>query len=391
MDTISLNDLRTLFEAERGPCISLYMPALRGEQEGLQNRVRLKNLLTEAEQQLLDRGVSAVEARRYLAPGRALVDDGEFWKDQSEGLVLFLGADLMRHWRLPTRFEPFVEVADRFYVKPLWPFTRRDTNYYILAFSQNVVRLFETTRWTIEEHPAELPAGIDQVLGYDEPEALVQTHSAQPALRGKQSAVFHGQGGGVDPKKAELLTYCRAIDRAVARVLHGHTQPLVFAGVGYLFSMYQTINSYPHLAPAAIEGSPDYLTPHVLRERGWAIAEPLLRAKQTEAARQFSAAVGNGLASTDIPEVVQASCEGRLATLFVSDSGQLWGRVDPATHRVDLLDGRQPDAVELLNLAARATHESRGEVFVVPADEIPGGGVLAAVLRYRVPLASPGV
>jgi hypothetical protein len=48
-----------------------------------------------------------------------LADDDEFWAEQAHSLAVFATPELLRTYRLPNRLENAVEVADRFYVKPL--------------------------------------------------------------------------------------------------------------------------------------------------------------------------------------------------------------------------------------------------------------------------------
>jgi ribosomal protein L35 len=85
----------------------------RGEQSG---KIRLKNLLEGAEERLIASGLRAPETRGLLGPGRKLLDDGMFWQCQSDGLAMFLPAEVFRFYRIPFDFEELVVVADRFHM-----------------------------------------------------------------------------------------------------------------------------------------------------------------------------------------------------------------------------------------------------------------------------------
>ena len=63
MDSINPSDLRGLVGDHKSPCISLYMPTHPVGDAGLQDRIRLKNLLAEAEERLTRRGMRSAEAR----------------------------------------------------------------------------------------------------------------------------------------------------------------------------------------------------------------------------------------------------------------------------------------------------------------------------------------
>jgi hypothetical protein len=61
---------------------------------------------------------------------------------------------------------------------------------------------------------------------------------------------------------------------------------------------------------------------------------------------------------------------------------QIWGRFDERTYHTVVLENPEPVAQDLLNLAAVHTYATGGNVYAVPAEEVPGGGVVASVFRY---------
>jgi hypothetical protein len=91
------------------------------------------------------------------------------------------------------------------------------------------------------------------------------------------------------------------------------------------------------------------------------------------------------MATSDLKAGVKAAQVGRVATLFVPLGIEQWGRYEPETHRVVLDPGPQPENQDLYDLAARQTLLNSGRVYAVPADELPGDGDLAAILRYAEP------
>jgi hypothetical protein len=53
----------------------------------------------------------------------------------------------LRSYRLPLPFEQLVVISDDFHLKPPLPFFASDGRFYILALSQNQVRLLEGIRY----------------------------------------------------------------------------------------------------------------------------------------------------------------------------------------------------------------------------------------------------
>jgi hypothetical protein len=58
---------------------------------------------------------------------------------------MFSAPDVFRHYRLPFPFQEFVVVTERFHVKPLLPLLSGDGQFYLLALSQNGVRVLQGT------------------------------------------------------------------------------------------------------------------------------------------------------------------------------------------------------------------------------------------------------
>jgi hypothetical protein len=86
--------LRFLLDESRAPAVSIFLPTHRAGQEIRQDPIRLKNLVRQAEQQLIDEGTRAAEACNLLEPVAALVEDSAFWRRQAEGLAVFRSPDV---------------------------------------------------------------------------------------------------------------------------------------------------------------------------------------------------------------------------------------------------------------------------------------------------------
>ena len=92
MDTFSTSDLRNLAGSQSGLCVTIYMPTHAAGQNGQQDALRLKNLLSQAEHALVEQGVRSPDARRMLDPIREFPNEPAFWEKRSDGLALFIRA-----------------------------------------------------------------------------------------------------------------------------------------------------------------------------------------------------------------------------------------------------------------------------------------------------------
>ena len=383
MDSFGASELRRLIEVRTGPCVSIFLPTHAASEQGQQDTVRLKNLLQHAEQQLADGWMRAVESRNLLQPARNLLEDRDFWDSRSHGLAVFLAPGVFQSYRLPRPFDEFATVRQRFHVKPVLPLVTDGHQFFVLALSQNRIRLLLVSKYSVEnvEVPG-LPTNLDEALNYAGADRGAQVHSAMHGSFGKQAAVFHGQGGRPETRKDELAQFFRLIDAALRPVLRDQSRPLLLAGVGYLLPIFREISSYSHLASPQLDGNCDYLTDHQLHQRVWPLMEPTFERVRVEDAAKYRQLAGTGKTADDIRQIVPAAQAGRIGTLFVDIHALQWGLFDAPTGSVQLHEQAYPGDDDLLDLAAAETLLHRGTVYSVEPDEVPGGQSAAAMYRY---------
>lgn len=383
VDLVSWSDLIALTGEHAEPCISVFMPTHRTGPGIQQDPLRLKNLLLEAAEQLRPGRLRSPEVRRLLQPAQDLVRQRLFWQHQADGLALFISPGWIRSYRLPLALPELVVVADRFHIKPLLPLFAAEGRFFVLALSQNEIRLLAGSRHTVAAVDLhDVPSSLEEALKYeDDPEKQRPHHVASRGGPGAR-VVFHGHGIGMEVQKGRILRYFQAVDRGLREVLGDGPAPLVLAGVEYLFAIYREANTYPHLLQEGIPGNPERLRPADLHRRAWTLVEPVFRGARQEAAARFRRLAGTGLTSTDLGEVLSAAHDGRVEILFVSIDDQHWGTLESRSGSVNVRGDPQSGDRDLVDVAAVETILTGGTVYAVRRPEVPGGDSLAAVLRY---------
>lgn len=384
MKPLSRAELEALMARREGLCASIYAPMVKAGPETQQNPIRFKNLLRRAQDGLEERGWSPKDAERFLQPAAELLHDSPFWQHQDDGLAVFLAEGFFRHHLLPLEVRELAVIEDRFHLKPLLPLLSGDGRFYVLALSQKHVRLLEATRHSVREVDlGDLPTSLNDALGYEVEESHLQYHTGTRTGGEKnRSPVYHGHGGGEDDAKAEILKFFNLLDDGVGSLLGDRREPMVLAGVEFLFPIYREAADYPHLADGGVPGNPDELNDEVLRDRAWPLVEPVFRRGQEEAEARFRELLGTGQASAQLEEVVTAAYDGRVESLFVALGTRRWGRFDPESRQVVLAEGNGPGTEDLVDAAAIQSVLKGGAVFAVEADQVPEGGPVAAVFRY---------
>lgn len=384
MDLVTRRDLESLLQNDEGPCISIFMPTHRVGPDFRQDPIRLKNLLGQAEEELVEQGMRRPHAGDLLAPARQLLDDHRFWRFQNDGLALYVAPKHFSTYRLPISLDDLVVVADRFHVKPVLSLLTGDGQFYVLALSQGGVRLLQGTRFTVSQVELEdVPQSLAETLRFDDPERQLQFHTGTgPRRNGRRGAIFHGHGVGDEDSKEDILRFFRQLDGGLNDLLGGEQAPLVLAGVDHLLPLYREANSYPHLVEGAVSGNPGDLNAKELHAQAWEVLEELLNEDLEQASATYHQMEGTGKASHRLDEVVLAAHQGRVGTLFVGLGEQRWGRVDDQGNVVELHEEHEIGDDDLLDLAAARTLLTSGRVFAVDAEEIPADGPVAAIYRY---------
>ncbi|MBF2051604.1 MAG: hypothetical protein IGS54_30285 [Elainella sp. C42_A2020_010] len=389
MSLLSLDEFKALVEHSHSCCVSLYMPTVQAGAEVQQNPIRFKNLIKQAE--------ALLEEQKQLRPTEVLerlqpvleLDRDEFWQHQSQGLAIFLADGFLRYYRLPLAFDELVVVSDRFHLKPLLPLLTGDGKFFLLALSQKQVRLFEGSRYSMQEIELEdIPTSVEAALLYDETakegQFRISTSKGGTSNPFPQAGSFHGQGSpDQDEPQLDILQFFHVLDRGLQKYLHNEQAPLVLAGVEYLLPLYQQANTYPHLMDLILPvENIGVLKPEDIHEQAWSVVEPYYTEAQKAAVERYHELAGTGKASTDWQETIAGAYYGRIDQLFVALGMQQWGSFDPEANELHLHSEAEPGDEDLLNAAAVQTLLNGGTVYAVEPDAIPDQAPIAAVFRY---------
>lgn len=385
LNRIVPEDLKLIIHSTDGVCVSLVMPVQMEPDKRSENLTRLKNLIGNAEEQLENGDLRRPDIDKLLAPARELTDGGRFTANKGEGLAVYLTSDysnILQLARAPKVEE--VLVSEHFLIRPLVPFLTNN-RFYILALSQNDIRLLQADGYVVERMAiSDLPQNISQALHWDDAEKQLQWHSSSGAATKKgRAAMFHGHGVSIgESEKDDILRYFQMLDKGVSTILADDPAPLVLAGVDYLLPIYKEANSYPDLIEVGIEGSQDRQSDEELHQAALEIMKPFFHEDKKKTLAKYSRLIGNDRASNDLEIIVPAAHQGRVDRLMVDPLKSQWGRYMTQTQQVTLNDDRRPEDEELLNLTIVYTIMNGGNVYALPAKELPDEKPMAATFRY---------
>ena len=352
--------------AVRAACVSIYLPTTPLTQDAQADRIALKNLAASAVEQLRSLGTAKAELAAIEEALADLVDDDEFWRFQAHSLAVLATAHETLTFRLPNALQPVVLASDRFFIKPLLRAATASQSAYVLALAQGSVRLVEVS--------GDLPSVTVKVEGLP---------SDVASSVGKASIKDRSPGGriqGAEGQKLRMRQYARQIDQALRDLLAGSETPLILAAVQPLDAIFRSVCSYPHLVSESIAGNPEQSTDLELGQAARAVLDRLHRTELDQLHTLCEARSAQGRTTTDIAQAAKAATFGAVATLLVDIDEVVPGHIDDNGGVSFDASGAAGHGV-VDQIAARAL-ASGARVLGLRRADIPGGGSLAALLRY---------
>ncbi len=363
-------EIATLAAARDALSVSIYLPTTPHTQDTHADRIELKNLTKEAARQLHEAGADKRRCAELTEHLDDLIDDDEFWRFQARSLAILATPEHVHTFRLANVLEPMAEVSDRFHLKPLLRAVTFPQTAYVLALAENSVRLVEVS--------GDLPAVTVKIDGMP---------ASAAASVGKSSINDRSPSGriqGSEGKKVRLRQFVRQVDQALRGLLAGSETPLVLATAATLGPIYRSVNSYPHLAAAGIDGNPETLSDAELAERARGVLDGLHRKAVAAWSELFATREAHGRATTDIAQIARAATLGAVASLLVDIDETVPGTIDEATGVVTFSEHAGAASYGVIDEIARRVILAQGKVLGVRKDDIPHGKSLAAILRYPV-------
>lgn len=410
MDKLTKEDLQQLANFQGNNCVSIYLPTHRKGKEVNESKDArvLKNHFQDIKNQIKnEKGIPENEVLSYLQPISDLIDDGEFWRHQDEGLAVFLGDDFFKYYRLPYPVEEYHMLGSSFYLLPLISFFSDDERYYVLSLSLNGVKLMEANSHQIRPIKGGdyMRKGIEEVYKeYDFEKGMMNQSSSQgggypgpgtvpkggggPNPSGnKGGATWHGHGGGTDGNDNDQLVeeYFRNVQDELNELIPNDQVPVVLAGVDRLHPLFKETNKSFNIYEEGIMGNYEQAKPDDLHAMSQKIMQPYLTSLRSKQSEMYQELAGTGKASYDIGDIAPAAIDGRIDTLFVVKGVHKWGYINREDNTVSLNDQSNASSQDLVSKAAVETVLNGGHAFFVDKEELPENvdeAEMAAVFRW---------
>jgi hypothetical protein len=191
-----------------------------------------------------------------------------------------------------------------------------------------------------------------------------------------------GRLQGSEGQKVRLRQYARAVDQALRGVLSGLELPLILAATEPLDSIYRGLNSYPHLVEPGIASNPDRMSDIELAAEARTVLDKVYADEIAAMGDLYEVRSSQGRVSSDIDTAARAATHGAVDTLLVDIDAQVQGELHEETGAVTFSDGDDAETYGVIDEIARRVMLNGGRVLAVRDADVPGGGPVAAILRY---------
>lgn len=387
MDLLKLDDIKELKANEKKISISILIPTHRGGMEtyngkdSLQLKTEIQSVANCLQKEF---AFNKQQADELLKPAMDLVEDSYFWRNQSDGLAVYISEGFFKHYSLPIQLGPRNHVMNEFMIAPIAGLLNKEDFFYILQLSKDNVKLFDASRYSIAEidlSHLDLPKDYEDIVNMRNPERTLQQHAGS---RGGEN-IFHGQGASKDDEDNKLMLLFRLINRELDKVFSNQTQPLLLAGVDGVVGEFKKHIKYNNVLDKSIHGNYEHEDPKMLHERAMAIMSPILNSKKADKLSKLYDATTSHKTTNDFKDIVEGALYEKVDQLFFkSKACPTWGRLNGNPATAEIHDDYQSGDICLVNRAVVDTLMNKGAVYQLnSADEPDLEHSMAARFRFE--------
>jgi hypothetical protein len=321
------HDVQLIQQISGYPCVSITLPTHRTAPENRQDPVRVKNLVREAANRLLEEFPKR-EIEPLLLRLEKLADsiDYNFLLD---GLVLYANQDFSKSFMLPFSVPERVIIDETFLTRDLVHALNDSTRYWVLSLSEKPTRLYE---------------GVGDNLSEIQAEGFPMFHT----MPGGSKSLPGGKGINISAYRDEYhRKFFRQVDNALKPFMDADRLPLVVVGVDRYHSFFNEVTRYSDLIFGRITGNHDKTSAFELSKLVWPLVEKQLAEQRQQALGELGKAVSDRKVAIEISDIWRKASSGLGHHLLVEQSFEYPARLDEDSQNlIPAEDVTAPDVID---------------------------------------------
>ena len=369
LDLPSIEEVGNLNLVRSDASISIYLATTPISRETEHTRVTLNNLIKKALKKLEAAGLEKPRIQLLQQQFDDLLADQNFWDYQANSLAILATPDSIRTYRLANKLQNIVEVSDRFHLNPLLRAVTFSHAAYILALSENAVRLIQVSP-------------DSQAKEITVPNMPDNASDASNIVADKDSS-GKDHRPNAQAHHAYLANYVRKINAALKPMhLHSHS-PIILAATQPLDAIFRSLTRL-NLLPTSIAGNPEHLSAPELALAARPVLDAHYQSLIDDFHQLFTQRTGQKRATTDLSDAARLATFGGIERLLVDIDGVVAGTVDEETGAVSFAGENDAVSYGIVDEISCRALRTGAKVMAVRKADIPGGCDLAAITRYPI-------
>ncbi|HOE70850.1 MAG TPA: hypothetical protein PLE10_04665 [Brevefilum sp.] len=358
------HDVRLVQQIMGYPCVSITLPTHRTAPENRQDPVRVKNLVREAVNRLLNEFPKR-EVEPILISLEKLAEDIDY-NYLLDGLVLYANQDFSRSFVLPFTVPERVVIDDTFLTRDLVYALNHTTRYWVLSLSEKPTRLYEGT--------------LDNLV-----EIQNGNFPMEHTMPGGSQSLPGGRGIRKSAYRDEYhRKFFRQVDSALKPFMDTDRLPLIVVGVDRYHAFFNEITNYQDIIFGRITGNHDTTPAHELSKLVWPLVQEKMAEKRKQMLSELEKALSDRKVATEINDIWRKSLFGRGRHLLVEENYHFAARLDETGQNLTLAeDVTAPDVIDdAVDEIIEAVINTGGEVTFLLDGQLEKYQRMALILRY---------
>lgn len=287
--------LQKLGSEKSNPCVTISLKAHRTHPDNAKDKIRIKNLLKEAEERVTKEFDKRSVAK--LLDKIATIQDDIDVNYNLDSLHLFLSNDTKEIVKTPGPMsQNKVHISETFAIRPLINTLSRSEPYLIMLLSQSGVQLYEA-----------ISDGIIQEI----------KNGGFPFTKNIPEIFFPERKSDAAYLDDLVRGYFNKIDKALVKVHNETGLNCVVVCTADNYSFLTQVADKPNIYNGYVRIDYNNRAPHQIVKQTWELMRTLQQQQRTKAINEMKGAVASGKVLTDLQEIYQAAIDGRGDLLIV--------------------------------------------------------------------------
>lgn len=358
----------------QGPFVTIYQevqltpPNTEAEQIKFKNQV--KNAKTKVKHECEGPTCEALIEQLDSVP-----NDKGFWSVHRGAVAFFFTPNETYYYRLNTPIQDYMEFGERPILLPMIEEFQFIENYYLLCLTTTEFRLYQGVLKQIErvDLPEDAPDTIKKALGDQLTDDTLFTGGGSGSGRLNVSGSMEKS----EEKEIDQENYFRAVDAYVWEHYSRSSQlPLIIFSLGENQSVFRAVTKNRYLSKEKIDASPAQLSDQQIEKEVGKLVDRVWQDRHNAVLSRYRETTPQYKLGDQLQDLVVASMEGRIETLFIEKNIEIKGSIDE--------NGKLDYSGEhnLLNEIALSVMQKNGKVYVLEKAQMPDLKDVAAILRY---------